>query len=89
MFRPADEPAPPGWETVSARPTAQTVAEAPPDGADDADAEAPVRPLGPDDAAHMLALAEAAKPGPFGPRSLVLGGMNAWTSKAPWNGCTT
>ncbi len=76
LFRPAEEPAPPGWETISARPIAQIVAEPSATGAaGEADAAAPVLPLGAEDAADMLALAEAAKPGPFGPRSALLGGF--------------
>jgi len=72
LFRPAEEPAPPGWEVLSARPILQMVANASglvailPAGAR-------VVPLKPADAAEMLALAEAAKPGPFGPRTPELG----------------
>jgi ribosomal protein S18 acetylase RimI-like enzyme len=68
LFRPDDEPAPMGWETISARPILQMVAEdiaAPP--------HAEIVPLGPDDVQDMLDLAEAAKPGPFGPRTPQLG----------------
>lgn len=75
LFRPAEEPAPPGWETISAHPLLQMVAEASPGRGDDPDAGHVVRDLGPGDAADMLALAEAAKPGPFGPRSALLGGF--------------
>lgn len=74
LFRPVEEAAPPGWETISARPIVQMVADDPPDGAEETEAGLPVRSLGADDASDMLALAEAAKPGPFGPRSALLGG---------------
>lgn len=71
LFRPADEPCPVGWETISARPIIQMVA-------DDIVTPAaskrddPVA-LGKDDTQDMLDLAEAAKPGPFGPRTYLLG----------------
>jgi ribosomal protein S18 acetylase RimI-like enzyme len=71
LFRPPGEAAPPGWETLSARPIMQMVAGEPSRGR--APAGAPICPLGVDDAADMLALAEAAKPGPLGPRSVLLG----------------
>jgi ribosomal protein S18 acetylase RimI-like enzyme len=73
LFRPSEEEAPPGWETLAARPILQMVAEAPPVGVE-AEARVTVRALGASDAADMMALAEAAKPGPFGPRAAVLGG---------------
>jgi len=72
LFRPQDEPAPQGWETVSARPIVQMVAEkfaAFPS----ATSQTEFVTLGRDDAADMLALADAAKPGPFGPRTSSLG----------------
>lgn len=72
LFRPADEPAPPGWDTLSARPILQLAADArtlpgkhP--------AEARIAPLGPDDPSDLVELAAVAKPGPFGPRTAVLG----------------
>ncbi|HTC12450.1 MAG TPA: GNAT family N-acetyltransferase [Acetobacteraceae bacterium] len=71
LFRPQDEAASQGWETVSSRPIVQMVAQkiaAPP-----TTAETEFVVLGPDDAADMLALAGAAKPGPFGPRTSLLG----------------
>jgi ribosomal protein S18 acetylase RimI-like enzyme len=72
LFRPADEPAPRGWEAISARPILQMIAE----NARPLDriAEAKIVPLGDDDRAAMLALAEAARPGPFGVRTHLLGG---------------
>lgn len=71
LFRPREEPPPPGWETLSARPIVQMLGEE--------IAAFPLPPgtqlvvLGPDDAAEMLALAEVARPGPFGPRTVSLG----------------
>lgn len=74
LFRPTDEPNPRGWETISARPIVQMVAErvvAPgPTTSDE------IVPLDITDAAEMLALAEIAKPGPFGPNTVRLG--NYW-----------
>jgi hypothetical protein len=71
LFRPADEATPPGWETLSSRSIIQMVAETimPPDEASRDDAIA----LGADDTQDMLALAEAAKLGPFGGRATLLG----------------
>jgi ribosomal protein S18 acetylase RimI-like enzyme len=71
LFRPQAEPAPQGWETVSARPIVQMVAEK--IAALPATSETEFVVLGPDDAADMLTLADAAKPGPFGPRTSSLG----------------
>ena len=73
LFRPRDEPAPQGWETVSSRPIVQMVAEQAVAFPVTSGTEFVV--LGADDVADMLALAEAAKPGPFGPRTSSLG---AW-----------
>src|SRR5580704_1296720 len=59
LFRPAEEPTPAGWETLSARPIIQMVA-------DDvrpsrsARGELPIVPLTQHDAEDMLALAETA-----------------------------
>ncbi len=72
LFRPIDEPTPLGWETPSAKPIRQMVVEA--GGLSGSHpAEAVAVPLGAADAADMLALAEIAKPGPFGPRTDDLG----------------
>jgi ribosomal protein S18 acetylase RimI-like enzyme len=71
LFRPREEAAPPGWETLSARPIMQMAAEAASRGT--AAAKVPICALGMDDAADMLALADAARPGPFGPRTVLLG----------------
>jgi ribosomal protein S18 acetylase RimI-like enzyme len=72
LFRPQEEPAPRGWETVSSRLVVQMVAEKiiplP------AAAQAEFVTLGMDDANDMLALASNAQPGPFGPRTPSLGG---------------
>jgi ribosomal protein S18 acetylase RimI-like enzyme len=71
LFRPSDEPAPAGWETLSARPIIQMLADdiVAPDGSPDAD---PIV-LGANDSTAMMELAAAAKPGPFGPRTYMLG----------------
>jgi ribosomal protein S18 acetylase RimI-like enzyme len=72
LFRPAEEPAPSGWEVISARPILQMIADAtslPPA----CPAEARRVPLGSAAVAEMLALAEAAKPGPFSLRTPELG----------------
>jgi len=72
LFRPAEEPSPPGWETIFSKPIIQMVA-------DDVAAlgvapqRAPIA-LGPGDAQDMLRLAEMARPGPFEPRTPILGG---------------
>lgn len=75
LFRPAAEAPPPGWAVVSARPIRQMVADAVP----------PVHPAEDDlivlasgDVPDMLALVEAAKPGPFGPRTHALGRFLGW-----------
>lgn len=70
LFRPAEEVPPPGWTVVSARPIRQMVAA---DLAAPHPQETALQPLGPGDTAEMLALAGAAKPGPFGPRTPLLG----------------
>lgn len=72
LFRPAEEAPPPGWVVVSARPILQMVAAAV-NLAAAHPAERDLVALGPADAADMLALADAAKPGPFGPRTPDLG----------------
>jgi GNAT superfamily N-acetyltransferase len=70
-FRPTKEATPPGWEAISARPIVQMVADGtmPEPTAMDS-----IVPLGTADADAMLALAEAARPGPFGRRTALLGG---------------
>jgi ribosomal protein S18 acetylase RimI-like enzyme len=74
LFRPAEEATPPGWETIISRPIIQMLAEAAPGGTGEADVKLPVRALGAGDVAGMLALARVAEPGPFGPRTALLGG---------------
>ena len=72
LFRPADEPAPAGWESVSARGIVQMIY----DGRDlpaPNDLEAKIATLGPSDVPEMLALVDLAKPGPFGSRTIELG----------------
>lgn len=70
LFRPAAETPPPGWIAVSARPIRQMVADCLP-------ARHPMEDslvaLGPGDVPAMLALADIAKPGPFGSASPMLG----------------
>lgn len=71
LFRAAEEPASSGWETINSKPFIQMTA-------DDVAAlnvalqQAPTA-LGADDAQDMLQLAEIARPGPFGPRTQILG----------------
>ena len=70
LFRPSEEPTPAGWETISSRPIMQmTSADVPTPHTRRDDLTA----LGADDAQDMLALAAIAKPGPFGPRTFLLG----------------
>jgi ribosomal protein S18 acetylase RimI-like enzyme len=71
LFRPTEEPTPEGWETISARPIIQMVAD---------DLAAPISAmcdplvvLGMNDTRDMLELAELARPGPFGARASLLG----------------
>lgn len=68
LLRPGEETPPPGWAVVSARPLRQMVADTA-DLATIHPAEEGLAELGPDDVADMLARADAAKPGPFGPRT--------------------
>jgi predicted GNAT family acetyltransferase len=73
LFRPADEPLPEGWESLSARPIVQMVLgrdgpkgrPSPPD--------LPIRLLAATDTAEMLDLAAVTKPGPFERRTAELG----------------
>jgi ribosomal protein S18 acetylase RimI-like enzyme len=71
LFRPIDEPTPKGWETLSARPVVQMVADrvVVPTTALKSDPDT----LTANDTARMLELVELAKPGPFGPRTPSLG----------------
>jgi ribosomal protein S18 acetylase RimI-like enzyme len=68
LFRPGEEPLPDGWEQLDAFPMLQMVAVSAPHGS-----EASATMLSAADVSAMLALVAAAKPGPFGPRTPVLG----------------
>ena len=65
LCRPRAEPVPPGWTKTFEKPLVQMVCARPPRPRPDA----PIQPLGPSDRADMVALAEATRPGQFGPRS--------------------
>jgi ribosomal protein S18 acetylase RimI-like enzyme len=71
LFRAADEPTPPDWQTISSRPIIQMVADAIEPSRDPS--LGGITALGADDANAMLELAEIAKPGPFGARTYLLG----------------
>lgn len=73
LFRATEEPAPSGWERLSARPILQMVLESdiPPHRRSPADWD--IRVLSTADTDAMTALAEAAKPGPFDQRTVELG----------------
>ena len=77
LSRPTEEAPPAGWAVLSARPIRQMVAEVA-GLADTHPAEEGLIVLGSADAADMLALAEAAKPGPFGPQTHALGRFLGW-----------
>jgi ribosomal protein S18 acetylase RimI-like enzyme len=72
LFRPADEPLPSGWESVSARPMVQMVADGR-TGADDDGRDRDIALLGPADMLEMLDLAAVTQPGPFDYRTLEMG----------------
>lgn len=75
LFRPTEEPLPPGWDDVGRFPMLQMVATRTPEGDDDA-----VSPLSSDDAGAMLDLVALAQPGPFGARTPLLGRyLGAWS----------
>jgi hypothetical protein len=74
LFRPQDEPALPGWETLSARPIIQMITadrQHPSIGA--TTAAVSIESLTIDDEAEMLALAGVAEPGPFSTRTILFG----------------
>jgi ribosomal protein S18 acetylase RimI-like enzyme len=72
LFRPSEEPAPSGWSVDSARPILQMIVES--GGLLDVHpAEGRLVTLDLAEAADMLALAEATKPGPFSSRTPELG----------------
>lgn len=79
LFRPAPDAPPPGWTAVSVRPIRQMVLDAV-RGAHPA--EEGLTPLVDRDAPDMLALAQCAKPGPFGPRTHGLGRFLGWRDEA-------
>jgi len=70
LFRPSDEPTPPGWETISARPIMQMVADIV---TSDESAHDNPTMLGANDTTDMVELAAIAQPGPFGARTSLLG----------------
>jgi len=72
LFRPANEPAPPGWEVLSAQPILQMVGNGrklPPTSALDD----PIVELRAEDVPDMLTLVNASKPGPFAAKTHELG----------------
>ena len=72
LFRPREECAPAGWETLSARPIMQMIADR--SGLPAALAgEADIVPLGPGEAPEMLELVRLTRPGPFASRTPLLG----------------
>jgi GNAT superfamily N-acetyltransferase len=71
LFRLNNEPTPAGWETESAREIIQMVADDTALPRTDLHDDPAV--LGQDDVAEMLELAAIAQPGPFGPRTSMLG----------------
>ncbi len=74
LLRPAHEPMPPAWESHLAQPLDQMILPPTTPLPEPHPAEATTVPLGPNDVAEMLALIELTKPGPFGPRTVELGG---------------
>jgi ribosomal protein S18 acetylase RimI-like enzyme len=69
LFRATREPAPPGWVKTFEKPIVQMICTRRPQLRPDAAIETLARADGDD----MMALAEGAKPGPFGPRTAELG----------------
>jgi ribosomal protein S18 acetylase RimI-like enzyme len=68
LFRPVEEPLPPGWEQLDSFPMLQMVATNPPERVDTT-----FETLSDTDSPAMLELVAAAKPGPFAPRTIALG----------------
>jgi ribosomal protein S18 acetylase RimI-like enzyme len=68
LFRPKEEPLPSGWDQVGRFPMLQMVATRAPDGDASATSE-----LSSGDAAVMMDLVSVSQPGPFGPRTPLLG----------------
>jgi ribosomal protein S18 acetylase RimI-like enzyme len=73
LFRPGNEPAPPGWQAISAKPIQQMAPASLNDAPGPQLEDSSLISLGQSDAADMVALADAGKPGPFGPRTVELG----------------
>jgi ribosomal protein S18 acetylase RimI-like enzyme len=73
LFRPAEEPAPPGWETINTRPIEQMILPATALPSHALPAESRATPLSLDDVPEMLTLIEMTRPGPFAPRTVELG----------------
>jgi ribosomal protein S18 acetylase RimI-like enzyme len=74
LFRPREEPAFAGWETLSARPIIQMIAtDRGPNVASPA-AVVSIEALTINNEAEMLALAAVAEPGPFSGRTILFGG---------------
>lgn len=73
LFRPTREPAPRGWEAISARPILQMVLDRDPPPHRPSPAGDDIRALSSADETAVLDLAEVAKPGPFDRRTVELG----------------
>ena len=73
LFRPAEEPVPEGWTGISARPILQMVFDRPGSADHHERASRDIKQLTPTDATAACELAEVAKPGPFGRRTMELG----------------
>jgi ribosomal protein S18 acetylase RimI-like enzyme len=73
LFRRTEERVPDGWDALSTRPIQQMIAPTADDLPDTHPAEAAAIRLDASDSGDMLALAEAAQPGPVGPRTVELG----------------
>lgn len=71
LFRPADEPLPSGWEQLDSFPMLQMVAQRK---VARIATRPPVVELGVESVDAMLALTTVSKPGPFGARTVLLGG---------------
>ena len=82
LFRPGEEPLPRGWEELDCFPMLQMVASDVPDGGDTVGSL-----LSPADTAAMMDLVAATRPGPFGPRTPLLGRyLGVWheVASSPW-----
>lgn len=72
LFRPREDAPPAGWYAVSANPILQMIMPAA-NLPDSLPREGRVAQLGPSDASDILALVETVRPGPFAPRTPLLG----------------